>query len=130
MAANFRPLSTIGQSTVGELLHELRQHHPDREVVLSADALPQGVARISVQGADGDTAAEENTLVRYCRYLDADLAAASFDPETDPAETPTVRFEPEQPAEPRRAIICPPISVDGAVGGAAVLQGPWKAAVA
>lgn len=128
-AANFRPLSTIGQSTVGELLHELRQYHPDQEVVLSTDALPQGVARISVQGAYGE-ATEETTLVRYCRYLDADPAAANFDPETDPAETPTVRFEPEQPAEPRRAIVCPPIAVDGAVGGATVLQGPWESAVA
>lgn len=129
-AANRHPFSTTGQSTVAELMHELRNHHPDQEIVLSTEALPHGVARISVHGAYGNTPAAENTLVRYCRYLDADRAAATFDPETEPAETPTVRFEPEQPAEPRRAIVCPPVSVDGAVGGAAVLRGPWEAAVA
>lgn len=127
MAANsFHPLSTVGQSTVGELIHELRNHHPDREVVLSTDALPRGVARIAVKGAD----AEENTLVRYCRYLDAEIATATRDPETDPAETPTVKYEPEHTIRSPRAIICPPVSVDGAVGGAAVLLGPWQAAVA
>lgn len=127
---SFHPLSSVGQSTVGDLIHELRNHHPDQEVVLSTDSLPRGVARICVQDALAQAGVAASTLVRYCRYLDAEAARVAVDPQDDPAETPTVRFEPEQPIETRRAIIYPGVAVDGAVGGAAVLAGPWAAAVA
>ncbi len=120
MVANHRhPLSTTGHSTVAQLIHELRAHHPDQEVVLSTEALPQGAARICVVESSTKVATgKANTLVRYCRYLDAEAEAA------------TERFDQPQATTRRRAIICPPVAVDGAVGGATVLQGSWATAVA
>jgi len=113
-------LSTIGRSTVAELMHALRTHHPDQEVVLSTESLPRGAARICVvKMSENAKLREATTLVRYCRNVDAD------------AETDLVGFDQPQATERRRAIICPPVAVDGAVGGATVLQqGPPTAAVA
>ncbi len=119
VASHHHRWSTTGRSTVGQLIHELRTHDPDQEVVFSTDSLPWGAARICVvKTHENDAAGDANTLVRYCRNVDVEAASA------------TENYDQPRATPRRRTIICPPVAVDGAVGGATVLQGPWATAVA
>ncbi len=94
VAADYSPLSTNSRTTVAQLLHELRVHEHDAEVVLSTDQLPSGIARICVSAGQD---ASSTAIVRYCRL-------------SDPGEPTARRDEP--------LVIEPAVGIDGAFAAA------------